>query len=334
MSGNTQENTNKRKSLGRGLGSLISTHSGEGSSILKTQQAPKPGVANENKGSTASETSAKAISSSPLHPESRVWSIAIEKLQASSFQPRTHFQKEKLEELAQSIKSQGILQPIVARKLNEQQFEIIAGERRWRAAQLAGLHEVPVIIKTLSNKDTLELAIIENVQREDLNPIEEAEAYLRLNQEFGMNQQQIAEKVGKERATVANSLRLLALPSEVRQLVVEGSLSQGHAKVLLSLPEADLMVKVARKTLDEGWSVRQMEKVVMAYKNLQGSAPSESSTESKLAEKLAHQLAEDLQQKLGTKVSIDYRNGKGKITLQFYSDAELNSLADRLRSAE
>ncbi len=319
MSNISSENHNKRKSLGRGLGSLLATHGAESvESSPAAQQNP----------------SAPAASPSSVIPaESRVWSLAIEKLKPSQFQPRSFFQKEKLEELAQSIKAQGILQPIVARKLSDSQFEIIAGERRWRAAQIAGLHEVPVILKTLSNKDTLELAIIENVQREDLNPIEEAEAYLRLSQEFGMNQQQIAEKVGKDRATVANSLRLLALPTEVRNWVVEGGLSQGHAKVLLSLSEAELMVKVARKTLDEGLSVRQMEKVVLAYKNLHGKSSGEVS-EISLAEKLAAELAEDLQKKMGTKVSIEYKNGKGRISIQFYSDDELNKLAERLRGDE
>lgn len=359
MSNTTSESGNKRKSLGRGLGSLISEAGVSGGQSNIPQQKPvvqdpgampKPAVENPMGASPnslgeglpeagkvdtvkagASPASAPAAAPSGLLSESRVWTVPIEKLSPSRYQPRQTFDPDKLDELAQSIKGQGILQPIVARKITENSFEIIAGERRWRAAQLAGLRDVPVIIKTLSNKETLELAIIENVQREDLNPIEEAEAYLRLSQEFGLNHQQIADRVGKERATVANALRLLALPTEIRTMVLEGSITQGHAKVILSLSEADQMVRAARKALDEGLSVRQLEKVVHAYKNLQFSAQSQPSAAT-LSEKLALELADELQKKLGTKVVIDYRSGKGKITIQFYSDAELNSISERLRS--
>ena len=340
MSNLTHDSGNKRKSLGRGLGSLIKEASTDSLTSLAPSSQPEMGAGGtQDPGVVVAKEEKVALTEQPLQsqaqpspgvpPESRVWNIPIEKLHPSQFQPRQNFDAEKLEELANSIRGQGILQPIVARKLSEGAFEIIAGERRWRAAQLAGLRDVPVILKTLSNKDTLELAIIENVQREDLNPIEEAEAYLRLSQEFGLNHQQIADRVGKDRATVANSLRLLALPSQVRSMVLEGSISQGHAKVILSLSESQKMVQVAKKAQEEGLSVRQLEKVVQAFKNLAQDKP--QSPEVALADKMAVQLADELQKNLGTKVTIDYRQGKGKVTIQFYSDEELNSIAERLR---
>ncbi len=316
MAETIQDNSNKKARLGRGLGSLLGGGHSEISSSNNLPAKPQVEVSNSQPAETLSGSS-----------ENRVWNVPIEKLQASSFQPRQYFEKEKLQELSQSIREKGVLQPILARKLNSGLFEIIAGERRWRASQLAGLQEVPVIVKTLSNRETLELAIIENVQREDLNPIEEAEAYLRLAQEFSLNQQQIAEKVGKERATVANSMRLLGLPTEVRDMVVKGGLSQGHAKVLLSLPQAQQMVKVAKKTVEEGLSVRQLEKVVLAYKNLLPNATKE--VDQPGPPDFLKDLVENLQKKLSTKVTINYHQGKGMLAIQFYSDDELNALIER-----
>ena len=205
-------------------------------------------------------------------------------------------------------------------------YEIIAGERRWRAAQLAGRHEVPVLIKDYNNEKTLELSIIENIQREDLNPIEEAEAYHRLASEFSLTQQQIAEKVGKDRATIANSLRILALPEEVLEMIKEKALSLGHAKVLLSIENADLQVKFAKKCRDGKISVRQLEKQIHQEKT---SAP--AATELELRKQAAiNNVAEMIQKKLGTKVNIEYHKGQGKIQIHFYSDEEFNSLTQKL----
>jgi ParB family chromosome partitioning protein len=264
-------------------------------------------------------------------PEARIWQVAIDKLSASEYQPRNHFEKEKLEELAASIKQNGILQPIVARKAGAGRFEIIAGERRWRAAQIAGLHEVPVILKTLENQAALELAIIENIQREDLNPIDEAEAYQRLASEFNLTQQQVADKVGKDRATVANTMRLLALPSQVRELVANGEISSGHAKVLLSLGNPTKQIEIAKKIGQQKMSVRQLEKLVAAEASGLPVDQEKPSNQSLVKQKLVSGLAEDLQKILGTKVSIDYLNSKGKVSVHFYSDEELTQIVERLK---
>lgn len=299
------EGSLKKQRLGRGLGSLLG------------QVAEETAVvSNQNTMATATPA------------EARIWQIGIDKLIPSQFQPRTQFQKEALEELAQSIKQNGILQPIVARKLKTGAFEIIAGERRWRAAQMAGMHEVPVLLKTLSNKETLELAIIENVQREDLNPMEEADAYNRLIVEFGLTQQMVSERVGKERATVANALRLLGLPGDVRDLVSEGRLSAGHAKVLLGLDEKNRISVLAKKASEQQLSVRALEKEVALIKNQnKNMAPVAS-----VMNRAIVNVAEDLQKILGTKVVIDYKDGKGKLSITFYSDEELNSIIEKVKT--
>jgi ParB family chromosome partitioning protein len=255
--------------------------------------------------------------------------VAVDKLRPSAYQPRGVFEKEKLQELAQSIKVSGILQPIVARKLPNGSFEIIAGERRWRAAQLAGLHDVPVILKTLGDRETLEMALVENIQREDLNPLEEADAYQRLAQEFNLTQQQVAEKVGKDRATVANSIRLLQLPETVREMLNRQEISVGHAKVLLSLTNAQDMSKWAKKAAGESLTVRKLEKAVQEVLAPQKKAS--PTLDTNVTERLISGLSDELQKLLGTKVNIDYQNSKGKISIHFYSDDELSQLIDRMR---
>ena len=200
---------------------------------------------------------------------------------------------------------------------------------------MAGLYEVPVIIKTLSNKDTLELAIIENIQREDLSPLEEAEAYHRLSAEFGLTQQQVAEKVGKERATVANALRLLSLPLDVKELIKSGKISVGHCKVLLSLEDTHAISTLAKKVVEQQLSVRKLEREVVRAKNplpIKASDANISAMPIEMEKQRALvALQEQLQKTLGTRVSIDYNKGKGKISLSFYSDDELNELADKIK---
>jgi ParB family chromosome partitioning protein len=269
----------------------------------------------------------------------QLWNIPIEKLSPNTHQPRTSFESEALKELAASIKEQGILQPILARRTGDQNFEIIAGERRWRAAQIAGLKEVPVLLKRVETQESFELAILENVQRADLNPIEEAEAYQRLADEFGYTQQRIAERLGKERSSVANSIRLLDLPAEVRLMVKAKELSPGHAKVLLSLSEADQTVEIAKQVVREKLSVRVTERLV-AQANLTAKAQSlvessktgsTSSSDADVRQRLVKDLAVELQKILGTKVAIDYERGKGKVQIQFYTDDQLTSIIERLR---
>lgn len=349
MSNLTKENQNK-KGLGRGLGSLLG--GGEGNLGKTISNGPTPtSVPHLNTQTTQVNTqpdvppAVPAAVSAPIQTvqpapqvpaEARIWQVAIDKMVPSEFQPRTHFEKEKLEELSASIKQNGILQPIVARKRQNGTFEIIAGERRWRAAQLAGLHEVPVILKTLENQTALELAIIENIQREDLNPIEEAEAYQRLVDEFNLTQQQVADKVGKDRATVANMLRLLALPLQVRDMVTRSEISAGHAKVLLSIPNMTKQIDLAKKVASQKISVRQLEKMIQAEASGVGAEAGPNpviSSKDQMTQKLVAGMAEELQKILGTKVSIDYTNSKGKISIHFYSDEELTQIVEHLKES-
>jgi ParB family chromosome partitioning protein len=338
MSDLSGENNNKKQRLGRGLGSLLGGNPG---GLSSTDALPAP----IQKSSTQPAKSAPQVNTQhvaqPVTPpppqipeDARIWKVAIDKIAASEYQPRTHFEKEKLEELAASIKQNGILQPIVARKLPTGRFEIIAGERRWRAAQIAGLHEVPIILKALENQAALELAIIENIQREDLNPIEEAEAYQRLASEFNLTQQQVAEKVGKDRATVANTMRLLALPQVVRDMVMKSEISAGHAKVLLSVPNMAKQIDLAKKILQQKVSVRQLEKMVASEAAEEKAANDLNigkASKSQVPQKLISGMADELQKILGTKVSIDYMNSKGRISIHFYSDEELTQIVDHLK---
>jgi ParB family chromosome partitioning protein len=325
MSEINKDFNNKKQKLGRGLGSLL----GANSSSLMSPSAPTKATA---------PTAAVMANQVPQVPiESRIWQIAVEKLIPSKHQPRTHFVKEKLEELANSIRQNGILQPIVARKTGSGAFEIIAGERRWRAAQMAGLFEVPVILKTLSNKETLELAIVENIQREDLSPMEEAEAYQRLITEFSLTQQQAAERVGKDRATVANALRLLHLPLDVRELLYKGELSAGHCKVLLSLDDATKISFLAKKIVAGHLSVRKTEQEVAKAKdaNLAGAKAAKAMETSALGsqvESAIRVLQDDLQSLLGTRVAIEQTNGKGRVAIYFYSTDELSEIVEKVKS--
>lgn len=329
MSNTSNETMNKKRALGRGLGSLLQTKQDDVKpsvvTSMTTQAPPKTETA------LSSQIVLNTQVGSSLASESRVWVMGIDKLKPGTFQPRQHFEKKSLEELAQSIKENGILQPIAARQ-TPQGLEIVAGERRWRAAQIAGLHEVPVIIKNFNNKQALELAIVENIQREDLNPIEEAEAYQRLMEEFSITQQQVAERVGKDRATVANSLRLLALPNKIRQHVISGELSAGHAKVILSIGDMQAQVELAEKAIKEKLSVRKLEKLVEAYNKKSDTTNGESkAVDENVTKRLISSLGEEMQRLLGTKVNIDYIDGKGKLSIAFYSDTELTQIIERIR---
>ena len=332
MSDLINDSTNKKSRLGRGLGSLLG---GAGAGLdTPTATTPAPTAAATTPAATAKPAVAANISAaaSALPPEARIWQVPIDKMIPGQFQPRSHFEKAKLEELASSIRQNGILQPIVAKRKVDGKFEIIAGERRWRAAQIAGLHQVPVILKAIGNQATLELALIENIQREDLNPIEEAEAYHRLVEEFSLTQQQVADKVGKERATVANSLRLLNLAEPARRLLVEGKISQGHAKVLLSVSDPLQQSKWAQTVAEDSLSVRQLEKAI-SKTNDSAAKKSDAKADigTNVTQRLISGLSEELQKSLGTKVSIDYNNSRGKISIHFYSDEELTGLVERIK---
>lgn len=254
-------------------------------------------------------------------PEKGILRLPIEAIHRDTAQPRKMFDEAKLRELADSIMAQGVIQPVLVRKHGDG-YVLIAGERRWRAAQLAGLQEIPALVREVSEAQAFEMALVENLQRADLNPIEEAEGYRRLVEEFKLTQEQVAEKVGKERSTVANALRLLALPDEVKVLVAEGTLSMGHARALLGLPRMPEMVDLARRISEKKLSVRDAERLVKSQKEGDGGqkSPAKQSPQHKA-------LVEELQRLLGTKVRLtDRGNGKGTVEIDFFSYEDLDRL--------
>ena len=261
--------------------------------------------------------------------------VRISEVEPNRDQPRKHFDEEKLAELSESIKTYGILQPILVQK-KEDYYEIIAGERRWRAALKAGLKEIPVIIREYSDQEILELSLIENIQREDLNPIEEAEAYKRLMDEFGMSQEEMAGRVSKSRSAVANSLRLLKLQEEVRKMLIDGQISMGHARALLPLEIAEEQIAAAQKVADRHMSVRDTEKMVRdILKTNEAPAPEKKRPaepqEDPSIQIIYKQIEDRLQQTLHTKVQIQRkRNGHGKLLIDFYSSDDLDKIIDRL----
>jgi ParB family chromosome partitioning protein len=265
-----------------------------------------------------------AVANGPLE-------VDIDKLSPNELQPRVQFDDEKLEELAQSIKAKGIIQPILVRPLTGGAYRIIAGERRWRAAQRAGLLKVPVVVREMaegSDQQLLELALIENVQRENLNPVDEAIAYQRLADQFSLTQEQIAAAVGKDRSSVANFIRLLKLPEEVRADLAAGSLTMGHARTLLALPDEAAQRHAAREVIARALSVRETEALV---KRLSSSAPSKAAPAETPPNDVHTRAAEDrMRFALGAKVNIVRRGHGGTIEIAFDSEAELNRLYEHL----
>ena len=253
----------------------------------------------------------------------------IEELKPHAQQPRKTFDSASLEELAASIREKGVIQPLVVRR-QEDHYQIIAGERRWRASQKAGLKEVPVVIQDVSEDWALEMALIENIQREDLNPIEEADAYRNLMDSFALTQEEVAKRVGKERSTVANSLRLLRLPAELQADVTVGTLSMGHARSLLALEVEDDMLEAREQVVKKGLSVRDTEALVRKIKSF-GGGPRPAAAKKPTSEdpELKH-LGERLQQALGTQVRIQRKGRGGKLEITFYTPEDLERLLEVL----
>jgi len=296
-----------KPALGRGLGALLSGG------------AAKP-----------SPASAPSAAAPPVPSGAQVRRVPLTQITPSPLQPRKDFTPEALQELSDSIREQGIVQPLIVRAVNGA-YELIAGERRWRAAQLAGLTEVPVVERAATDREVLELALIENLQRENLNALEEALGYSQLGEQFRLTQEEIAKKVGKSRAAVANALRLLKLPAVVQSAVREGKLSVGHAKVILGLADPALQQTAAARVLAGSLTVRQTEQLVAklsAPKSEGGSGKAEvgnASRDPHVAD-LEHKLIE----RLGTKVALHYKAGKGTVEVKFYSDDELNRVLEIL----
>ena len=296
----------KKKGLGKGLDSLIP----------------------DNK-SMKSVTSEKTVESKEdAAAKSGVQVMKIIEVEPNRDQPRKNFDEDALLELSDSIKQFGVLQPLLVRKRKDY-YEIIAGERRWRAAKLAGVKEVPVIEKEYTDQEILEIGLIENIQRENLNPIEEAIAYKRLLEEFNLKQDEVAERVSKSRTAVTNSMRLLKLSDKVQQMIIDDMISTGHARALLAIDDPELQYTLANKIFDEKLSVRETEKLVKEIKN-----PKKPKEKKPVANSFIYQdLEEKMKSVFGTKVSIASKGkGKGKIEIEYYSDDELEHLFDMMMS--
>lgn len=296
----------KKKGLGKGLDSLIPDNRG-----------PK---------STEPESPSKSEAESELNSGEIM--LKINQVEPNREQPRKKFEEDGLLELADSIKQFGILQPLLVKRKKDY-YEIIAGERRWRAAKIAGIKEVPVIIKEYSEQEIIEIGLIENIQRENLNPIEEAMAFKRLLEEFNLRQDEVAERVSKSRTAVTNSMRLLKLNDKVQQMIIDDMISTGHARALLAIDNKEQQYILANKIFDEKLSVRETEKLIKDLKNPK--KPKEK--KEKENPFIYKDIEEKMKEVMGTKVNISSKgNGKGKIEIEYYSDKELERMFDMIMS--
>lgn len=255
--------------------------------------------------------------------------LPIAQVQPGLNQPRKQFDENALNDLADSIREHGIIQPLCVRRLSSGYYQIIAGERRWRAAKLAGLSEIPAVIVEADDRKVMELGLIENLQREDLNPMEEADGYLALKEEFGLTQEEIAQRMGKSRPAIANALRLTALPVLLREMVVDGDLSAGHARALLALPRVDLQEKAAQQVISQELNVRQTEALVKKLQEEDKPLKAKPTNENRI---YLDELEKDLSNRLGRKVSIASGRKKGKIELEYYDLDDLEHLLALLES--
>ena len=261
--------------------------------------------------------------------------VNINKVEPNKEQPRKNFDEDALLELSESIKQFGVLQPLIVQD-KDTYYEIIAGERRWRAAKLAGIKEIPIIIKSLTPQERVEISLIENIQREDLNPSEEAIAYKRLLTEFNLKQDEVAERVSKSRTTVTNSMRLLKLDEKVQQMVIDEMLTTGHARALLAIEDQELQFTAAQKIFDEKLSVRETEKLIkkiLKGDSINNDQLKEENEEKKQLKAIYHELEEKMKQALGTKVIINFKDkNKGKIEIEYYDSDQFDHLLEMFQS--
>lgn len=297
----------KRNGLGKGLDSLI------------PDKKVKPAASEKSESKTKKEENANKTGEIM---------VKINEIEPNREQPRKDFDEDALMELADSIKQFGILQPLLVQK-KKNYYEIIAGERRWRAAKLAGVKEVPIIVKNYTEQEIVEISLIENIQRENLNPIEEAMAYKRLLEEFNLKQDEVAERVSKSRTAVTNSMRLLKLSERVQQMIVDDMISTGHARALLAIDDEEQQYMLANKIFDEKLSVRETEKLVKELKN-----PKKEAKKTIIEHTFVYNnLEEQMKNIIGTKVSVSPKaNGKGKIEIEYYSEEELERIYDLIMS--
>lgn len=295
----------KRNGLGKGLDSLI-----------------------PNKNTKTTDSIKKEKNESQIEDKTGEIVVKINEVEPNREQPRKDFDEDSLMELADSIKQFGILQPLIVQKKKDY-YEIIAGERRWRAAKIAGIKEVPIIIKDYTEQEIVEISLIENIQRENLNPIEEAMAYKRLLEEFSLKQDEVAERVSKSRTAVTNSMRLLKLSKRVQQMIIDDMISTGHARALLAIDDEEQQYMLANRIFDEKLSVRETEKLVKLIKN-----PKKEQKQKKIEQTFVYDnLEEQMKNIIGTKVSVNPKaNGKGKIEIEYYSEEELERIYDLIMS--
>lgn len=298
-----------KPALGRGLGALLG------------------GVPPATKPSPAASSPQAPAAPGPASAQQAVRRLSPSQIRPCPFQPRKDFSADSIRELADSIKEQGVVQPLIVRQAGPD-FELIAGERRWRAAQLLGLSEVPVLVREADDRTVLELALIENLQRENLNPLEEALGFSQLIEQFDLTQEEAATRVGKSRAAVANALRLLKLPPSVQESIRNGRLSVGHAKVILGLTDASEQVRAMERIVSGTLNVRQTEDLIAEWVKKAGNEVAAADPGKAPVQRDAHvaELQDQLTQRLGTKVLLRYRQGKGAMEIRFFSDAELERL--------
>ena len=306
----------KARGLGRGLDALFGDVE---VSPAKTRSAPK-------KTGSALKTEVETKDEAEELPDGGLRYIDINDIKPNASQPRKNFDEDKLEELAESIDQHGLIQPLVLRAAG-QGYEIVAGERRWRAARMIGLKELPCIVRELTDEENMLMAIIENMQREDLNPIEEAEGLKQMIDTYGLTQEQVSRGVGKSRPYITNSLRLLKLPPKIRYLTADGSLSMGHARALAAVKDEKRQIELAERVVSEGLSVRQIEK--LAQESGKTSAKRKPRKTKSADEK---RVEMELREALGTKVSLQRKGARGKIEIEFFNGEEMERLIDLLRS--
>lgn len=297
----------KNRGLGRGLEELFSAVEINASEVSNSDESSE-------------------ISENRNVNKNSILYLNINEIKPNINQPRKRFDDEKIDELATSIETYGVIQPIVLRK-SDLGYEIVAGERRWRAARKANIKQVPCILKELTEEENMVISIIENMQREDLNPIEEAEALQQMIEKFGLSQEEVSRNVGKSRPYITNALRLLKLPFEIRGYVLEGRLTNGHARAIAGIEDETLQVSVADKAVEEGLSVRAVENIV---KNI-GEQKKIKKNEKKIKSPDILEVEEELKEKLGTKVSLKHKGNKGKIEIEYYNREDLDRLIDVFR---
>lgn len=311
----------KRTGLGKGLGAIF------GDEVMESA-AEEQEIKNHQR-QEAAEAAAKKDEISDSETGKEMF-LKLSSIEPNREQPRIEFKEESLLELAESMKEYGVLQPLLVQKKGDI-YEIIAGERRWRAAKLAGLKEVPVVIREYTKQQSMEIALIENVQREDLNPIEEAKAYQRLMQEFSLKQEEIAARVAKNRVTITNSMRLLKLDERVQDMLIQNQITGGHARALLSVEDPELQFQLAGKIVAESLSVREVEKLVKSLSKKK--EPKEKKEEDVSLSLIFRELEERMKSAMGTKVSINRKDrNKGRVEIEYYSEAELERIVELIES--